>query len=92
MSHIPGIDVIDFVLLTVYPVVGLFIIEMIARAVKLVNWAKLSIQAAVSIGFGIAYVTVIAAHWMTALVLFALAAALLYQAKLAKLKPGKSVY
>ena len=92
MSHIPGIDVIDFVLLTVYPVAALFIIEMIARAIKLVNWAKLLTQALVSIGFGIAYVTVISAHWMTALVLFALAAALLYQAKIAKIKPGKSVY
>lgn len=92
MSHIPGIDVIDFVLLTVYPVAALFVIEMIARGIKLVNWVKLFTQAIVSIGFGIAYVTVISAHWMTALVLFALAAALLYQAKLAKLKPGKSVY
>lgn len=92
MSHIPGIDVIDFVLLTVYPVAALFVIEMIARGIKLVNWVKLFTQAVVSIGFGIAYVTVISAHWMTALVLFALAAALLYQAKLAKLKPGKSVY
>ena len=92
MSHIPGIDVIDFVLLTVYPVAALFVIEMIARGIKLVNWAKLFTQAIVSIGFGIAYVTVISAHWMTALVLFALAAALLYQAKLAKLKPGKSIY
>ena len=92
MSHIPGIDVIDFVLLTIYPVAALFIIEMISRAIKLVNWAKLFTQALVSIGFGIAYVTVISAHWMTALVLFALAAALLYQAKIAKIKPGKSVY
>ena len=92
MSHIPGIDVIDFVLLTIYPVAALFIIEMISRAIKLVNWAKLFTQALVSIGFGIAYVTVISAHWMTALVLFALAAALLYQAKIAKLKPGKSIY
>lgn len=92
MSHIPGIDVIDFVLLTVYPVVALFVIEMIARAIKLVNWVKLVTQAIVSIGFGIAYVSVITAHWLTALVLFALAAALLYQAKIAKIKPGKSVY
>lgn len=92
MSHIAGIDVIDFVLLTVYPVAALFVVEMIARAIKLVNWVKLVTQALVSIGFGIAYVSLITAHWLTALVLFALAVALLYQAKIAKIKPGKSVY
>lgn len=92
MSHIPGIDVIDFVLLTIYPVAALFIVEMIFRVTKLKNWIKLATQAVISIGFGIAYLTMITAHWLTALVLFALAAALLYQARLAKLKPGKSVY
>lgn len=92
MSHIPGMDVIDFVLLTVYPVVALFAAEMAARATKLKSSIKLTMQAILSIGFGIAYVTVITAHWMTSLVLFALAAALLYQARLAKLNPGKSTY
>lgn len=91
MSH-TGIDVIDFVLLTIYPVAGLFIIEMIARAIKLAGWIKLLTQAVMSIGFGIAYVSVITAHWLTAIVLFVLAAALLYQAKIAKIKPGRSVY
>ena len=92
MSHIAGIDVIDFVLLTVYPVAALFVVEMIARAIKLVNWVKLVTQALASVGVGIAYVSLITAHWLTALVLFALAVALLYQAKIAKIKPGKSVY
>jgi hypothetical protein len=92
MSHIVDVDVIDFVLLTVYPVVALFVIEMIFRIIKLQNWIKLFSQAIVSIGFGMAYLTLITAHWLTALVLFALAIALLYQARLAKLKPGKSVY
>jgi hypothetical protein len=92
MSHIVGIDVIDFVLLTIYPVAALFCIEMVFRVIKLANWMKLFSQAIVSIGFGIAYLTLIAAHWMTALVLFALAAALLYQAKIAKIKPGRSIY
>ncbi len=91
MSH-TGIDVIDFVLLTIYPVAGLFVVEMVARAIKLVNWAKLVTQALVSIGFGIAYLSLITAHWLTALVLFVLAAALLYQAKIAKIKPGRSIY
>ncbi|HIH07111.1 MAG TPA: hypothetical protein HA292_02970 [Candidatus Nitrosotenuis sp.] len=92
MSHIPGIDVIDFVLLTIYPVAALFVIEMIFRITKLKNWIKLSAQAIISIAFGIAYLTLIAAHWLTALVLFVLAIALLYQSRLAKLKPGKSPY
>ncbi|MBI5697053.1 MAG: hypothetical protein HZC29_00815 [Thaumarchaeota archaeon] len=91
MSH-TGIDVIDFVLLTIYPVAGLVVVEMVARAIKLVNWAKLVTQALVSIGFGIAYLSLITAHWLTALVLFVLAAALLYQAKIAKIKPGRSIY
>ncbi|MBM3905459.1 MAG: hypothetical protein FJ354_02090 [Thaumarchaeota archaeon] len=91
MSHI-DVDVIDFVLLTVYPVAALFVIEMIFRVIKLKNWIKLASQAMVSIGFGVAYITLITAHWLTAFVLFALAAALLYQARLSKIKPGKSIY
>jgi hypothetical protein len=91
MSHL-DVDVIDFLLLTIYPVGGLFIIEMISRAIKLSSWIKLSIQGLVSIGFGIAYVTLITAHWLTSIVLFALAAALLYQARRAKIHPGKSIY
>ena len=41
MSHI-DVDVIDFVLLTVYPVAALFVIEMIFRVIKLKNWIKLA--------------------------------------------------
>jgi len=91
MSHL-DVDVIDFLLLTIYPVGGLFIIEMISRAIKMSSWLKLSIQGLVSIGFGIAYVTLITAHWLTAIVLFALATALLYQARRAKTHPDKSIY
>ncbi len=91
MSHI-DVDVIDFLLLTIYPVVGLFAIEIISRVTKLANWIKLASQGIVSVGFGIAYVTLITAHWLTALVLFALAVALFYQARISKLKPGKSIY
>ncbi len=91
MSHL-NVDVIDFLLLTIYPVAGLFIVEMIGRAIKLNNWIKLTSQAILSIGFAIAYLTLITAHWLTALVLFALAVALFYQARLAKLKPGRSLY
>ena len=92
MSHIPGIDVIDFVLLTIYPVAALFVIEMVFRVTKLKNWIKLASQAVVSVGFGVAYLSLISAHWLTALVLFALAAALFYQAKISKLKPERSMY
>lgn len=91
MSHL-DVDVIDFLLLTIYPVGGLFIVEMISRAIKLSSWLKLSIQGLLSIGFGIAYVTLITAHWLTSIVLFALAAALLYQARRAKINPDKSIY
>ena len=91
MSHL-DVDVIDFLLLTIYPVGGLFIIEMISRVFKISSWIKLSIQGLVSIGFGIAYVTLITAHWLTSFVLFALAAALLYQARRAKINPDKSIY
>ncbi len=91
MSH-NDVDIIDFVLLTVYPVIVLFSIEMLSRAVKLVNWIKLLTQAIASVGFGIAYLTLITAHWITALVLFALAAALIYQARLTKINPRKSTY
>jgi hypothetical protein len=91
MSHL-NVDVIDFLLLTIYPVIALFIIEIVSRIIKLVNWVKLISQGVVSVGFGIAYVTMITAHWLTALVLFALALALFYQAKVSKLRPDKSVY
>ena len=91
MSHL-DVDVIDFLLLTIYPVGGLFIIEMISRAVKISSWLKLTIQGFMSIGFAIAYVTLITAHWLTSLVLVALAIALLYQARRAKIYPDKSIY
>jgi len=91
MSHL-DVDVIDFLLLTVYPVAALFIIEMIARAIKISSWIKLSIQAVAMIGFGIAYVTAITAHWLTSIVLFALAVALLYQARRTKIDPKKAMY
>jgi len=91
MSHL-DVDVIDFLLLTIYPVAGLFIIEMISRAIKISTWLKLTIQGFLSIAFAIAYVTLIPAHWLTAFVLVALAVALFYQARRAKINPDKSIY
>ena len=91
MSHL-DVDVIDFLLLTIYPAAGLFVIEMIFRVTKFSSWIKLIVQGVMSIGFGIAYVTLITAHWLTAIVLFALAIALFYQARRSKLDPTKSTY
>ncbi len=91
MSHL-GVDVIDFLLLTIYPVAALLIVEMISRAIKFPSWVKLSIQGFVSIGFAIAYVTLIIAHPLTSLVLIALAIALFYQARRAKIDPSKCIY
>ena len=91
MSHL-DVDVIDFLLLTVYPVAALFIVEMISRVTKTPPWLRLTIQGFVSFSFAIAYVTMITAHWLTALVLVALGIALLYQARRAKIHPSKSIY
>jgi uncharacterized membrane protein YGL010W len=91
LSHL-DIDVIDFLLITIYPVVALFIIEMISRAAKTQSWLKLTVQGIVSFGFAIGYVTLITPHWLTALVLIALGVALLYQARRAKINPSKSIY
>ena len=91
MSHL-DVDVIDFLLLTIYPVVGLFIIEMISRAIKISTWLKLTTQGFLSIIFAIAYVTLITAHWLTSMVLVALGIALFYQARRAKIHPDKSIY
>ena len=91
MSHL-DIDVIDFLLLTIYPVVGLFIVEMISRVIKISTWLKLTTQGFLSIVFAIAYVTLITPHWLTSFVLLALGVALFYQARRAKINPNKSIY
>lgn len=75
-----------------YPVVGMLVIEMVGRAVKISNWKKLLIQALMCTGFGIAYLIIQVTNWMTAGVLLALAIALFYQAKLSKFNPQKALY
>lgn len=88
-----GIDLDVYFLIILYPVAGLFIIEMICRGIKIIpNWIKLLTQAVMCVGFGIAYLTMQVAHWLTAGVLLALAIALFYQAKLSKLNPKKAMY
>ena len=87
-----GIDLDVYFEIILYPVAGLFIIEMISRLAKIPNWIKLSTQALMCVGFGIAYLTMQVAHWPTGGVLLALAFALFYQAKLSKLHPEKTMY
>lgn len=94
MSH-TGVDVIDFLFYTIYPVIGIFLVEGISRIIKFPKWIKLWIQAAVSIGFGIYYWFILPPPQnfpLTALVMFALAIALIYQGKRAKISPDKSPY
>ena len=94
MTH-TGVDVIDFLFYTIYPVIAIFLIEAISRAIKIPKWIKLWTQAAVAIGFGIYYWFVLPEPKnfpLTGLVLFALAFALLYQGRRAKISPDKSPY
>jgi hypothetical protein len=87
-----GIDLDVYFEIILYPVAGLFIIEMISRLAKIPSWIKLLTQALMCVGFGIAYLTMQVAHWLTGGVLLALAFALFYQAKLSKLHPEKAMY
>ena len=80
MSHL-NLDILDFILLTIYPVIGLLIIEIISRIIKLRNKIKLLIQAIILTIFGLSYIFLIESHWITAFVLFSLSFVLLYQSK-----------
>jgi len=94
MSH-TGVEVFDFLLYTIYPVIGIFLVEVASRLVKSPKWIKLWIQAVVSIGFGIYYWFILPAPQnfpLTAMVMFALALALIYQGRRAKISPDKSPY
>ena len=94
MSH-TGVDVIDFLFYTIYPVIGIFAVEAICRLIKAPKWIKLWIQAAVSVGFGVYYWFILPAPKnfpLTAMVMFALAIALVYQGRRAKISPDKSPY
>ena len=60
MSHPGSVDIIDFVLLTIYPVAGLFIIEILSRIIgrtvkPFPSWLKLSTQVIIMVGFSVAY-------------------------------------
>ncbi len=90
-----GVEVFDFLLYSIYPVIGIFAIEAISRLIKAPKWIKLWVQAAVSIGFGVYYWFILPAPQnfpLTAMVMFALAIALIYQGRRAKISPEKSPY
>jgi hypothetical protein len=94
MSH-TGVEVFDFLLFSIYPVIGIFAVEAISRLIKIQKWIKLWAQAAVSIAFGVYYWFILPAPQnfpLTAMVMFALAIALIYQGRRAKISPDKSPY
>ena len=109
MSHPGSVDIVDFVLLTIYPVGALFIIEILSRIISRISkpvssWIKISVQGITMIGFAVAYVAFmpffadqdkahnVEPHAITAFCLLALAAALFFQARRAKINPEKSLY
>ena len=109
MSHPGSVDIIDFVLLTLYPVGALFIIEILTRAISRISkpvpsWRKLSVQGVTMVGFTLAYIGFmpfftnpdkahnVEPHTITAFCLLALAGALFFQARRAKINPEKSLY
>ena len=64
MSHPGSVDIIDFVLLTIYPVGALFIIEILSRIISktakpIPSWLKLSTQGITMVGFSVAYIAFI---------------------------------
>ncbi len=68
------------------------IIEIIGRVAKISSLIKLVVQGIVMLGFGIAYITLITPHWLTSIVMFALAFVLFYQARRIKIDPTKLKY
>ena len=92
MGHF-GDDIFDFLLPTIYPVIALFIIEIICRATKITSWIKLTSQGTAMLVMGISYVFVLYTQlWFTIIVLLVLAVALFYQARRAKTDPAKTTY
>ena len=108
MSHPGSVDIIDFVLLAIYPVGALFIIEILSRVISrttkpVPSWIKLSMQGITMVGFAVAYTAfmtffinqgthTVEPHAITAFCLLALAAALFYQARRAKINPENTLY
>ncbi len=92
MAHF-GDDIFDFLLPTIYPVIALFVIEIICRATKITSWIKLTTQGTAMLVMGIAYVFVLYTQlWLTIIVLLVLAVVLFYQARRVKIDPTKTIY
>ncbi len=92
MGHFDD-DIFDFLLPTIYPVIALFVIEIICRATKITSWIKLTTQGTAMLVMGIAYVFVLYTQlWLTIIVLLVLAIALFYQARRVKINPTKTAY
>ena len=94
MSH-TGVDVIDFLYYTIYPVLGILAVEGASRVGRLPKWVKLWAQATVSAGFGVYYWFVLPVpdnFPLTGLVLLALAVALIYQGRRARIHPDRIPY
>lgn len=75
--------------------IGIFLVEIASRLIKAPKWIKLWVQAIIAIGFGIYYWFILPAPQnfpLTALVMFVLAVALIYQGRRAKISPDKTPY
>ena len=104
MSHPGSVDIIDFLAFTIYPFIALGVIELISRGIKLSSWKKLSIQGVAMIILSIIYVAFpsmivtqqnnvhVEPLWMSILVMLALAATLIFQAKRSRIDPAKAEY
>jgi len=84
-----GIDIDEFILLTIYPTAVIFAIVYIARKINLAESLKYAIQAAASIIFSIIYLLTIpnGGAQGLALVLLLFGLVLLYMARKEKLTP-----
>jgi len=65
---------------------------MICRVAKVQSWPKLAVQGIAMVSFGIAYLTMETPHIRKRRGGRALAIALFYQARRAKINPKKSLY
>lgn len=88
MTH-NGIDIDEFILLTIYPTVVIFAIGYIARKINLGESLKYAIQAAASIIFAIIYLVSIpnGGAQGLALVLLLFGLILLYMARKERISP-----
>lgn len=85
MPHLP-IDITTHLLLALYPAAAIFLIEIIGRFAKIIQYKRYVLQGIVSLAFAIAYIVVIEGTGI-AIVLFILAPVLFIHAKRVKENP-----